>query len=146
MPGGGGASYPSTIEQRLAIDTLDIRKLLDPGIRDACDLDLMLFFYRHPRVLLTADRLATCVGYDREPVARALDGLIAGGLLAQIRSRSNTVNLYVLELGGLASEALASLLEFAVSRDGRLSVLRLLTAASDRPFIHGGHQSASLAN
>ena len=144
----GMRTCPPLSKQRLTIDTQDIRSLLDRvgGIRHACDLDLMLFFYRHPRALLTSDRLAICVGYDREPVARALDGLIAGGLLAQIRSRSNTVNLYVLELGGLASEALASLLEFAVSRDGRLGVMRLLTAASDRPFIHGGHQSASLAN
>lgn len=148
-PGGvGQAIRPPLSKQRLAIDTQDIRSLLDRvgGIRHACDLDLMLFFYRHPRALLTSDRLAVCVGYDREPVAKALDGLIAGGVLQQTRSRSNAVHLYVLERGGPAYEALASLLEFAVTRDGRLGVMRLLAAASDRPFIHGEHQSASLTN
>ena len=149
MPGGvGQAIRPPLSKQRLAIDTQDIRSLLDRvgGIRRACDLDLMLFFYRHPRALLTSDRLAVCVGYDRETVAKALDGLIAGGFLTQTRSRSDAVQMYVLERGGPAYEALASLLEFAVTRDGRLGVMRLLAAASDRPFIHGEHQSASLTH
>ena len=132
----------------MIIDTQAIRSLLDHirGIRDACDLDLMLFFYRHPRALLTSDRLATCVGYDREQVAKALDGLIADGLLMQSRSRSNTVNLYVLDLGGVASEALSSLLEFAVTRGGRVSVMRLLAAASDRSRLTGAEQRAAHAN
>ena len=116
------------------------------GIRHACDLDLMLFFYQHPRALLTSDRLAICIGYDRETVAKALDALIAGGFLKQTRSQSNEVHLYVLERGGLSYGALASLLEFAVTRDGRVGVMRLLAAASDRPFIHGEQQSASLTH
>ena len=106
----------------------------------------MLFFYRHPRALLTNERLATCAGYDREPIAKALDGLIAGGLLKQTGSRSNTVHLYVLELSGPAHEALASLLEFAVTRDGRRSVMRLLATSSDRPPLTGAEQRAAHAN
>ena len=106
----------------------------------------MLFFSRHPRTLLTNDCLCAAVGYGRERIAQSLDGLIAGGLLKQIRGPSNTANLYVLERDGLSHETLGCLLEFALKRDGRACVMRLLVSASDRPQMHGVHQSASLIN
>ena len=45
---------------RAPIDTQDLRSMLDRirGIRDASDLDLLLFFYRHPRALLTSEQFA----------------------------------------------------------------------------------------
>jgi hypothetical protein len=37
----------------------DLRSMLDrmPGIRHAGDVDLLVFFYRHPRALLTGEQL-----------------------------------------------------------------------------------------
>ncbi len=61
----------------------DLRSLLDRlgGIRHRCDLDLLLFFYRHPRALLTAESLVSYLGHDHDRVAKSLDGLIAADLL-----------------------------------------------------------------
>ena len=106
----------------------------------------MLFFSRHPRTLLTNDCLCAAVGYGRVRIAQSLDGLIAGCLLKQIRSPSNTVNLYVLERGGLAQETVGCLLEFAFTRNGRGCVMRLLAAPSVRSPMDGVHPSASLIN
>ena len=38
----------------------EVQRLLSraPIIRSACDLDLLVFFHRHPRVLLTSEQLA----------------------------------------------------------------------------------------
>ena len=116
------------------------------GIRHACDLDLLLFFYRHPRALLTIEWLSTCIGYDREHIAKALDGFIANGLLTQSQSRSHAAHLYVLAPGGLADGPLSSLLEFAATRAGRQGVIRLLASASNRSPGTGLPQSASLTN
>ena len=44
-----------------------------PVIRDACDLDLMVFLHRHPRTLLTSEQLAAFVGYSLREIAEALD-------------------------------------------------------------------------
>ena len=151
----GAASVPSRqairqpfSKQRLAIDTQEIRSLLNRvhSICDACDLDLMLFFHRHPRTLLSNDSLTAFVGYDREKIAQSLERLIAGGLLKQIRGPSNTVNLHVLERGGLALETLERLLDFAYTGNGRGCVMRLLAAPSKRAHMDGVHQSASLIN
>ena len=116
------------------------------GIRHACDLDLLLFFYRHPRALLTIERLSASIGYDREQIAKALDGLSVNGLLTQSQSRSRAAHLYALAPGGLADGSLSSLLEFAATRAGRLSVMRLLASASARSSRTGVKQSASLTN
>jgi hypothetical protein len=131
---------------RYTIDTHDLGSLLERvrGIRHACDLDLLLFFYRHPRALLTIERLSTSIGYDREQIAKALDGLIANGLLTQSQSRLHAAYLYVLAPGGLADGSLSTLLEFAVTREGRQGVMRLL--ASARSPHPGVPPSAVLTN
>lgn len=106
----------------------------------------MLFFHRHPRTLLTNDCLSVFVGYDREQIAHSLDGLIAGGLLKQIRGQSNTVNLYVLEREDPSDETVKRLLEFALKRDGRACVMRLLAAVSGRSHRNGVPRGASLVS
>ena len=107
------------------------------GIRDASDLDLLLFFYRHPRALLTCEELVASLGYGRERVAKALDGLIEAGLLMRSQSPSHAASLYVLELGGLAGGLLSSLLKIAATREGRQGVMRLLESGPDRAASAG---------
>jgi hypothetical protein len=47
-----------------------------------CDLDVLLFFSRHPRALLTLDDLVSRVGYSHEEVRAALHVLQGAGLMA----------------------------------------------------------------
>ncbi len=110
------------------MSTEDLRSMLDRirGIRHACDLDLLLFFHRHPRALLTSEQLVVYLGYDGERVAKSLDGLIESGLLARSQYPSRTARMYVLELGGVPGGLLPSLLKIAATRQGRQDVMRLL--------------------
>ena len=116
------------------MDTQDLRLMLDRmgAIRDACDLDLLMFFYRHPRALLDSEELVACLGYARERIAGSLDALIEAGLLTRSQSRSHPACLYVLELNGSADGLLPSFLQLAVTREGRARVKRLLEGAPDR--------------
>lgn len=100
------------------------------SIRHACDLDLLLFFHRHPCALLTSEQLVAYLGYDREQLAKSLDGLIEAGLLTRSQSSSRVARLYVLELSGTTGDLLASLLKIAGKRQGRQDVMRLLKAGA----------------
>jgi hypothetical protein len=102
------------------------------GIRHACDLDLLLFFYRHPRALLPGERIAAYVGYDRGQVAKSLDGLTVAGLLTRSQNPSHAARLYVLELHVLPGGLLSSFLKIAATRQGRLEVMRLLGSGPGR--------------
>lgn len=103
------------------------------GLRHPCDLDLLLFFYRHPRTLLTGERLVSYLGYDREQVARSLDGLIEVGLLTRSQNPSHTARLYILELDSLPGGLLSSFLKRAATRPGRREAMRLLAGESGAP-------------
>jgi len=98
------------------------------AIRRPCDLDLLVFFYRHPRVLLTAEQLIAYLGRDREEVAKSLESLIEAGLVARSQSAAHAARLYVLELDALPGGLLSSFLKIVATRDGRLEAMRLLGA------------------
>src|SRR5438876_2280221 len=49
-------------------------------LKHPCDLDLLLFFDRHPRAFLIRERLAEYVGYDLTQVEASLKTLITPGL------------------------------------------------------------------
>lgn len=100
------------------------------AVRHACDLDLLLFFYRHPRTLLTGERLVSYLGHDREQVAKSLDGLIEAGLLTRSQNPSHTARLYTLELDALPGGLLSSFLKLAATRQGRQEAMRLLAGES----------------
>ena len=100
------------------------------AVRHSCDLDLLLFFYRHPRTLLTGERLVSYLGYDREQVAKSLDGLIEAGLVTRSQNPSHTARLYSLELDALPGGLLPSFLKLAATRQGRQEAMRLLAGES----------------
>ena len=102
------------------------------GIRHACDLDLLLFFYRHPTALLTSEQIVACVGYPRARVEASLDGLIEAGMLTRSQNTSHAARLYVLALGSLPDGSLTSLLKIAATREGRQEVMRLLEGGPNR--------------
>ena len=110
-----------------------IDRLLDRVgvLKTACDLDLLLFFHRHPRTLLTSEDLAAFVGYDLQQIARSLDTLISGGLMSRSQNRTHAARMYVLkdpDGTGPAGGWLPSLLRLAETRQGRAAVLAALQA------------------
>lgn len=107
------------------------RRLLDMAnvLRDPCDLDLLLFFVRHPRVLLPSESLAKLLGYDMPVIARSLDNLLTAGLLTRRQSAAHAARFYVFT-GGTDNEWLAPLIEIASTRHGRRTLLTLLHAGT----------------
>ena len=116
------------------MDTQDLGSLLERigAIRDACDLDLLLFFHRHPRALLTREKLAACLGYDRERLEDSIERLIEAGLLTRSQNPARAARLYVLELDGVPGELLSSLAKIAATREGRQAAMRRLGFPPDR--------------
>lgn len=103
------------------------RRLADaPLIRDACDLDLLVFLYRHPRTMLTSDNLAALVGYDMRQIGKALDAFVDAGILERIQSSTHAARMYVLSLQGPSGGRLKEVLEMASTRKGRRKVLEAL--------------------
>jgi len=95
------------------------------GLRSACDLDLLLFFSRHPRVVLSSEQLAAYVGYDLPEVARALDRLLGAGLLKRALNHGTPGRMYVLEVDH-AGAWLAPLRRVCETPDGRNALKALL--------------------
>jgi hypothetical protein len=105
-----------------------IRNLLDRigCLRDPCDVDLLLFFHRHPRAFLISERLATYVGYDLPRVAQSLEAMITAGLLRRSPDSTHPARLYVLTPTSSLGGWLSSLLRIAATREGRLAVMHAL--------------------
>ena len=99
-------------------------------LRHPCDLDLLVFFHRHPRAILTSERLAAYVGYDLNQLARSLDLLTNAGLLERSQNPTPAARLYVLK----APETgwLASVLDIASTREGRQKLLQTMQEAAER--------------
>ena len=95
------------------------------GLQDACDLDLLLFFSRHPRVVLNSEHLATYVGYEVPRVARALDRLLGAGLLKRTLNQGAPGRMYVLEVDH-AEEWLEPLRRVCATPAGRNALKVLL--------------------
>jgi hypothetical protein len=126
----------------------DVRTLLVSlgAIRHPCDLDLLLFFYRHPRALLTAESLVSYLGQDHDYVAKSIDGLIAAGLLTRSQNPSRSARLYELNLDGRpGGSQLASLLKIAATPQGRQEVMRLLAPGPDVAAGPNARRKAALA-
>jgi hypothetical protein len=108
------------------------------------DLDLLLFFYRHPQAFLKSERLAEFVGYDLPQIERSLETLMTAGLLRQSPDSTRPARLYVLTrssspLGGW----LSSLLRTAATRQGRLAVIHALKQRRSPGLTGGGEPDQS---
>ena len=97
-------------------------------LRHPCDLDLLLFFHRHPRAILTSERLAAYVGYDLNQLARSLDRLSDAGLLERAQNPTHAARLYVLL--SPSTGWLTSVLETASTREGRQKLIRAMQEAT----------------
>jgi DNA-binding IclR family transcriptional regulator len=112
----------------------------------ACDLDLLLFFYRHPQAFLKSERLAKYVGYDLSQVERSLETLMTAGLLRQSPDSTRPARLYVLtRSSGTLGVWLLSLLRIAATPEGRLAVIHALKQRAS-PGLSGGGEPEPVAN
>jgi len=104
-----------------------IRQILQRSktLHHPCDVDLLLFFYRHPRSLLTSDQLATLVGYSVSQIAKALDAFIAAGIIERSQNPTHQARMYRL-VEGTPDGWVSSIVKVASTRHGRYDVMRAL--------------------
>ena len=104
-----------------------------------CDLELLLFFSRHPLAFLNSERLVEYVGYDLPRIERSLETLMTAGLLRQSTDSTRPARLYVLTRGSSTLGGwLSSLLRIAATREGRLAVIHALKQRSSTGLSSGG--------
>lgn len=109
-------------------------------LRHPCDLDLLLFFARHPRALISSEQLAAWLGYELKQIADSLDVLLNAGILTRMQHPAHAARMYVFDIGGGSGGSFPPLLTFASTREGRLVIMDVLSgrAATDtgRPTSH----------
>ena len=117
--------------------------LLDALARP-CDLDLLLFFGRHPRAILTLDDLVSRVGYDIDQMAVALDVLQGAGLLTWSKrgpeDAAGQPRLYLLTPGTWGG-LLPAFLWVAVTPEGRWALRRALETMPARGNARGARDT-----
>ena len=94
-------------------------------VRNGCDLDLLVFLYRHPRTLLTSEQLAAFVGHEMSVVAKALDAFIAAGFVERLHNPTHSARMKLLVIRGPEGKDLKRLLELASIRQGRREILAI---------------------
>lgn len=92
-------------------------------LRHPSDLDLLIFFARHPRSLLPSEHLSTFLGYGTKEIAASLDLLVDAGLVARTESRRHPARMFVFAEGGPDRGWFPDLLKIASTREGRLAIL-----------------------
>jgi DNA-binding MarR family transcriptional regulator len=103
-----------------------LERLLDAaGLKQPCDLDLVLFFSRHQDALMTSDNLAAFLGYDLSELAKSLDVLVERRLLIRSQNPTNSARLYRFTTEH-ADRPLQALLEVASALEGRRRLRHLL--------------------
>jgi hypothetical protein len=86
----------------------------------------LIFFARHSRALLSSESLAGFLGYELKDIADSLEVLLAGGLVNRKKQTSaHAARLYMLA-DGETNETIASLVDFASTRPGRLALKQAL--------------------
>ena len=94
------------------------------GLTRACDLDLLIFFARHPNALLASESLASFIGYDLKDIADSLEVLMVAGLLARVQTPAHAARFYVFAPDDTHGDWLPSLVALASTREGRLALRR----------------------
>ena len=104
------------------------RTLLDriPALQRRSDVDLLMFFVKHPRTLMSSEQLARLLGYELNGIAQSLDVLLDSGLLTRTQNPTRPARLYVFAPDQGSGAWLRDFVEFASTRDGRLALQRAL--------------------
>jgi hypothetical protein len=96
-------------------------------ISTIAEWDVLVFLHRHGALLVKAETIAQLVGYDKDPVGKALDNLVSLGLVRRSRS-SQGVRFYRFE----PNSAMEQLIRLSSERAGRLLVTRRLRVRAQR--------------
>jgi hypothetical protein len=105
-------------------------------LQHPCDLDLLIFFVKHPHTLMASEQLATFMGYDVDQLAASLDVLLDAGLITRSQTRGRVARMYVLAGGGIHGGWLPALAALASTRAGRLALIRVLKTRSSAHPTH----------
>jgi hypothetical protein len=125
----GGRKFKLTIQLHSHQVTRQvINELLDRVrfVQDQCDLDLLIFCFRHPHALLSSEHLAAAVGHDPKQVDASLDKLIHGSVLERTQNPRVAARMHAFRAAPDEQGQLASLLQMASSREGRLAIIKVL--------------------
>jgi hypothetical protein len=107
--------------------------------RHPCDLDLLLFFVRHPRTLLSSESLATFLGYELKQIGDSLELLLGGGLIKRTQTTAHAARLYLLVANDGEHKWLPQFWEMASTRGGRGLLMKALRSrrneGTDQPSV-----------
>ena len=92
-------------------------------LRHPSDLDLLIFFARHPRSLLSSDQLAIFLGYGVKEMAASLDLLLAAGFVTRTPNYKHAARLYVFAVNPPGGGWLSELKTLASTREGRVALI-----------------------
>lgn len=123
----------------------DARRLIDRTdvLRHPSDLDLLLFFARHPHSFLASEQLAAFLGYGVKQIAASLDLLRAASLITRTPNPAHAAELYVFSPEGRSDGWLPTLLRLASTREGRLAMIwALKRRSSDGTLDRNGRDQA----
>jgi DNA-binding MarR family transcriptional regulator len=95
------------------------------SLQHPCDLHVLLFFSRFPRVLLTNERLAQYVGYDVQQVAKSVDRLIGSAILSRSQNPNHEAILYVFTPSH-SQEWIQQVVSTASTQEGRTRLIQSL--------------------
>ena len=96
------------------------------------DLDLLIFFARHPRILIASEPLAALTGYGPQQTAESLEVLVNAGLITRSQKPPRTPSLYLF-VPAAGAEWIHELFKLATTRTGRIALRRALAARSQAP-------------
>lgn len=98
------------------LDRLDV-------LRHPSDLDLLVFFARHPRTLLSSEQIAAFLGYGVKEVAASLDRLLDAGFLTRTPHPRHVARMYLLTITPPGGGWLPAIKRLATTRNGRLALI-----------------------
>lgn len=110
-------------------------------LRHPSDLDLLIFFARHPRALLSSEQLAIFLGYGVKDIAASLDLLLESGFLTRTPNPKHAARMYVFAATPPGGGWLPAVKELASTRAGRVALIwaiRRRSSSADGPMQAGG--------
>jgi hypothetical protein len=126
------------------VESREIERLLDAGaLKHPCDLDLLLFFRRHPDSLITSEQLARFVGHDLRQVGRSLDALVEHAFVLRSQNPTHWARQYRLA-PIVDGEWLHRVLRVADTFNGRRELRRLLRDRASPPESPASPQNPGL--
>ena len=103
----------------------DAGRLLDQldVLRRPSDLDLLVFFARHPRTLLSSEQLAAFLGYGVKEMAASLELLLDAGFLTRTSHPRHVTRMHLLAGTPPGGGWLPAVKRLATTREGRLALI-----------------------